>query len=120
MDVGEVMRVERYEDTNLALVTMEIEDDDQPIHNDATIKIRPRLFLEGNFYLDMKPGTPGGRRAGRRRHDPGRPDLDPRPARPGADRAAVGHARPLQRRGQGLRRGAAESEPTPARTRGGG
>jgi phospholipid/cholesterol/gamma-HCH transport system substrate-binding protein len=29
-----------------------------PIHKDATLKIRPRLFLEGNFYVDLLPGTP--------------------------------------------------------------
>jgi phospholipid/cholesterol/gamma-HCH transport system substrate-binding protein len=57
VDVGEVVGVERYRDTRLALVTMEIEDAGRPIHRDATIKIRPRLFLEGNFYLDMEPGT---------------------------------------------------------------
>jgi virulence factor Mce-like protein len=58
VDVGRVVRVERYEDTDLALVTMTW-DTDQVLHRDATIKIRPRLFLEGNFYLDVKPGTPG-------------------------------------------------------------
>ncbi|MGH2781609.1 MAG: hypothetical protein ACRDLA_09420, partial [Thermoleophilaceae bacterium] len=41
----------------LALVTMEIGDGGRPIHRDATIKVRPRLFLEGNFYLDLEPGT---------------------------------------------------------------
>ena len=30
-----------------------------PIHKDATLKIRPRLFLEGNFFVDMTAGTPG-------------------------------------------------------------
>jgi ABC-type transporter Mla subunit MlaD len=25
---------------------------------DATVKIRPRLFLEGNFFLDISPGSP--------------------------------------------------------------
>jgi phospholipid/cholesterol/gamma-HCH transport system substrate-binding protein len=59
VDIGEVVKVERYKDTNLALVTMEIEEDGRPIHKDATIKIRPRLFLEGNFYLDMQQGRPG-------------------------------------------------------------
>jgi phospholipid/cholesterol/gamma-HCH transport system substrate-binding protein len=58
VDIGEVVKVERYKDTNLSLVTMEIEEDGRPIHKDATIKIRPRLFLEGNFYLDMQQGRP--------------------------------------------------------------
>ena len=26
--------------------------------SDATAKIRPRIFLEGNFFVDLKPGTP--------------------------------------------------------------
>jgi hypothetical protein len=37
---------------------MRINDNGRPIHTDATVKIRPRLFLEGNFYVDLKPGTP--------------------------------------------------------------
>jgi virulence factor Mce-like protein len=58
VDVGKVVRVERHEDSDLARVTFTWETD-QVLHRDATIKIRPRLFLEGNFYLDVKPGTPG-------------------------------------------------------------
>ena len=30
----------------------------KPIHRDATAKIRPRIFLEGNFYVDLSPGSP--------------------------------------------------------------
>ena len=37
---------------------MEIKDAGLPIHEDATAKIRPRIFLEGNFFVDLKPGTP--------------------------------------------------------------
>jgi phospholipid/cholesterol/gamma-HCH transport system substrate-binding protein len=59
VDVGEVISVGRYKDTHLAVATMEIDEGGRPIHRDATIKIRPRMFLEGNFYLDMQPGTPG-------------------------------------------------------------
>lgn len=58
IDVGKVVKVDRYKNTRLALVTMEITDKGRPIHDDATMKIRPRLFLEGNFYVDLKPGTP--------------------------------------------------------------
>jgi ABC-type transporter Mla subunit MlaD len=32
-----------------------------PIHDDATLKIRPRLFLEGNFFVELEPGTPSAR-----------------------------------------------------------
>jgi ABC-type transporter Mla subunit MlaD len=29
-----------------------------PIHKDATFSIRPRIFLEGNFFVDINPGSP--------------------------------------------------------------
>jgi ABC-type transporter Mla subunit MlaD len=38
---------------------MELKDSALPIHEDATAKIRPRIFLEGNFFVDLKPGSPG-------------------------------------------------------------
>jgi len=60
IDVGEVKDVERYKRTKYALVTMEIEESGRPIREDATLKIRPRLFLEGNFFVDLKPGTGRG------------------------------------------------------------
>ncbi len=41
-----------------AMVTMEIEDHGLPIHDDAELKIRPRIFLEGNEFVDLQPGTP--------------------------------------------------------------
>lgn len=59
IDVGKVIEVDRYKDTNMSVVTMEITDNGRPVGEDATMKIRPRLFLEGNFYVDLKPGTPG-------------------------------------------------------------
>ena len=43
-----------------AVVTMAIQPNGLPIHADATVDIRPRLFLEGNFYVDLHPGTPSG------------------------------------------------------------
>ena len=45
-----------------AIVTLALEDDALPIHEDATLKVRPRIFLEGNFFVDLKPGTPAARR----------------------------------------------------------
>ncbi len=42
----------------MADVTMEIQDAGLPLHSDATFAIRPRIFLEGNFFIDVKPGTP--------------------------------------------------------------
>src|ERR1700758_2760497 len=41
-----------------AQVTMTIDDQGLPIHKDATFAIRPRIFLEGNFFVDVSPGTP--------------------------------------------------------------
>jgi phospholipid/cholesterol/gamma-HCH transport system substrate-binding protein len=58
VNVGKVTNVERYKNTNAAEVQMEINDDGLPIHRDATLKIRPRIFLEGNFFIDVQPGTP--------------------------------------------------------------
>lgn len=54
--VGVVSSVKREGSTGL--VTMEIENKGLPIHRDATLKIRPRLFLEGNFYVEVQPGSP--------------------------------------------------------------
>ncbi len=39
-------------------VTMNIDNNGLPIHDDATFAIRPRIFLEGNFFVDVSPGTP--------------------------------------------------------------
>jgi phospholipid/cholesterol/gamma-HCH transport system substrate-binding protein len=58
VDVGKVKKIERYQDTDMAVVTMEVNDKGRPIHKDATAKIRSRIFLEGNFFVDLSPGTP--------------------------------------------------------------
>ena len=58
VNVGKVKSVKAQEGTNQSLVTMEIKDNGLPIHEDATAKIRPRIFLEGNFFVDLKPGAP--------------------------------------------------------------
>ena len=59
VNVGKVKSVSGKPGTNYSVVTMEINKDGLPIHKDATMKIRPRIFLEGNFFVDVKPGTPG-------------------------------------------------------------
>jgi phospholipid/cholesterol/gamma-HCH transport system substrate-binding protein len=56
VNVGQVSSIQR--DGNTGLVTMEIETKGLPIHTDATVKIRPRLFLEGNWFVELQPGTP--------------------------------------------------------------
>jgi virulence factor Mce-like protein len=60
VNIGKVTNVEAYKggDGNAALVTMEIQKDGLPIHKDATMKVRPRIFLEGNEFVDVQPGTP--------------------------------------------------------------
>jgi phospholipid/cholesterol/gamma-HCH transport system substrate-binding protein len=58
VDVGEVTSVQRIQGSQAGLVTMSINPNGLPIHADATMRIRPRIFLEGNFYVDLQPGTP--------------------------------------------------------------
>ncbi len=59
VDVGKVVDIESLDDgSGMAKVTMEIKDKGLPIHNDATLKVRSRLFLEGNYFVELKPGTP--------------------------------------------------------------
>ena len=59
VNVGKVKDIARDPDSNASILTMEIDDKGLPIHKDATLKIRPRIFLEGNFFVDLSPGTPG-------------------------------------------------------------
>lgn len=59
VDVGKVVEVRHLRPgTSAAVVVMRIEDGGRPIHRDARISIRPRMFLEGNWFLDLQPGTP--------------------------------------------------------------
>ncbi len=59
VDVGEVTSVKPLGgNSRAAVVTMEINSDGLPIHKDATAGILSRIFLEGNFYVDLHPGTP--------------------------------------------------------------
>ncbi|MEA2148790.1 MAG: phospholipid/cholesterol/gamma-HCH transport system substrate-binding protein [Solirubrobacteraceae bacterium] len=57
----EVGRVERIEHTSpgarSATLTLAILDKGRPVYDDASAKIRPRIFLEGNFFVDLSPGT---------------------------------------------------------------
>jgi phospholipid/cholesterol/gamma-HCH transport system substrate-binding protein len=57
VNVGQVTSVGHYRGTDYALVTMSISKGGLPIRRDATLKIRPRLFLEGNFFVDVEPGS---------------------------------------------------------------
>ncbi len=59
VNVGTVSSIRREGHTGL--VSMEIESGGLPIHADATLKIRPRLFLEGNYFVELQPGSPSAR-----------------------------------------------------------
>jgi phospholipid/cholesterol/gamma-HCH transport system substrate-binding protein len=56
VDVGKVISAER--DGDAATVTFTVTDKGRPIHEDAFAQIRPRIFLEGNFFVDLYPGSP--------------------------------------------------------------
>jgi phospholipid/cholesterol/gamma-HCH transport system substrate-binding protein len=58
VNVGKVTKIEGRSGSDAAVVTMEIDKQGLPLHKDATMKIRPRIFLEGNFFVDVQPGTP--------------------------------------------------------------
>jgi phospholipid/cholesterol/gamma-HCH transport system substrate-binding protein len=63
VDVGEVSDVQHVTDADghgedAAVVTMDIKDSALPIRQDATMQLRPRLFLEGNLFVDLHPGSP--------------------------------------------------------------
>ena len=59
IDIGKVTEVKPMGDgSGLAKVTMEIDEAGLPIKRDAELKIRTRLFLEGNYFVDLQPGTP--------------------------------------------------------------
>ncbi|HEX5924646.1 MAG TPA: MlaD family protein, partial [Baekduia sp.] len=58
VNVGKVVKVEGKPGSDAAVVTMDVTSKGLPIHKDATFKIRPRIFLEGNFFVDVTPGTP--------------------------------------------------------------
>ena len=59
VDVGKVTEVKAVSgDSGAAIVKMEIKEKGLPIHEDAELKIRPRIFLEGNFFVDIEPGSP--------------------------------------------------------------
>ncbi|MDQ2894214.1 MAG: MlaD family protein [Actinomycetota bacterium] len=59
VNVGSVTAVDRIPGSqDAATVAMAIDPSGLPIHANATLDIRPRLFLEGNYYVDLHPGTP--------------------------------------------------------------
>jgi ABC-type transporter Mla subunit MlaD len=59
VDVGKVTKIEP-KDSGAAEVTMELREDALPLRDDARAQIRSRIFLEGNFFVDIQPGSPSG------------------------------------------------------------
>jgi virulence factor Mce-like protein len=57
VEVGKVVGFEDGPDAT-RIVEIQIEDHGRPIHSDATLRIRPRLFLEGGYYVELSPGSP--------------------------------------------------------------
>jgi virulence factor Mce-like protein len=58
VDVGKVIKVEPKDGGGAAEVTMELKGDALPLREDARLQIRSRIFLEGNFFVDIEPGSP--------------------------------------------------------------
>jgi phospholipid/cholesterol/gamma-HCH transport system substrate-binding protein len=56
VDVGEVISVER--DGDATTVGFTVAESGRPVHEDAFAEIRPRIFLEGNFFIELDPGSP--------------------------------------------------------------
>lgn len=56
VDVGKVISTSR--DGDNTTVTFTVDGSGQPVHDDAFAAIRPRIFLEGNFFIELDPGSP--------------------------------------------------------------
>jgi virulence factor Mce-like protein len=56
VEVGKVISSER--DGDATTVTFTVEGSGRPIHDDAFASVRPRIFLEGNFFVELDPGSP--------------------------------------------------------------
>jgi phospholipid/cholesterol/gamma-HCH transport system substrate-binding protein len=73
VEVGKVTKVEPiakgddsivpgHEDESYAKISMRIDDDEAlPIKEDAELKIRSRIFLEGNYFVELHPGSPSAK-----------------------------------------------------------
>ena len=58
VEVGKVISTSR--DGNATTVRFTVSEAGRPIHTDASASIRPRIFLEGNFFIELDPGSPSG------------------------------------------------------------
>ena len=58
VDLGKVAAVQSFRGSRRSIVTLELDEEALPLHRDAEVKMRPRLFLEGNAFVELMPGTP--------------------------------------------------------------
>ena len=58
VEVGKVTKVQPKDGGGAAEVTMQLREDALPLREDARAQIRSRIFLEGNFFVDIQPGSP--------------------------------------------------------------
>jgi ABC-type transporter Mla subunit MlaD len=58
-DVGRVTAL-RHGPGSTAEVQMELEKSAPALYPGTTMRIRPRIFLEGGFYVDLQPAPPAG------------------------------------------------------------
>lgn len=56
IDVGQVTGVSPA--GRASEVTFTMSGNGLPVHRDATVRVRDRLFLEGAYYLELDPGSP--------------------------------------------------------------
>jgi phospholipid/cholesterol/gamma-HCH transport system substrate-binding protein len=57
VEVGKVIKAER--DGDATTITFTVDGSGRPIHKNAFATVKPRIFLEGNFFIDLDPGSPG-------------------------------------------------------------
>ena len=93
---------------------MTLDDDGPPIHKDATAMIRSRIFLEGNFFVDLRPGTPSAPNLDDGDTLAGHADGDAGAARPALDGAPDQRPRVAPGPAEGLRRRRSSGKPTAA------
>lgn len=58
VEVGKVKSVETKGRDGGGVMEIQVMKKGLPLHKDAQIKLRPRIFLEGNMFVDIQPGSP--------------------------------------------------------------
>ena len=60
VNVGKVSGISRGPG-HTTLVTLEVKEAGRPVRADATVRVRPRVFLEGGYLVELSPGSPSAR-----------------------------------------------------------